>query len=290
MEDDERQRKIEAGKLKLAEFKKKRHKIKTKNAVANPTPSTSTGSINLQNADKKNDSSKDSCIENLAMKTESKVPAIDEMNIIIATESSLQLSEGSDDASHLVNADSELLSLFDQKIKRYQSAMHHKDNIIQKLSDRLASTMSAHAANSAGNEEVRILQEEINLLHQQMKEYAPDQVFPHQCGGRYQSLLYVRNCSGCLIIKQELRTAVLNPLSVTGMYTCPAQLVRLVPQNFVLPKDDFLHCVALIKTSPMALEYYKMTLKVLLKNLLILVKRLEKEFERIYCRKEEIFS
>ncbi|GFY71719.1 PACT_coil_coil domain-containing protein [Trichonephila inaurata madagascariensis] len=172
MEDDERQRKIEAGKIKLAEFKKKRHKIKTKNAVANPTPSTSTGSINLQNADKKNDSSKDSCIENLAMKTESKVPTIDEMNITLATESSLQLSEGSDDASHLVNADSELLSLFDQKIKRYQSAMHHKDNIIQKLSDRLASTMSAHAANSAGNEEVRILQEEINLLHQQMKEAA----------------------------------------------------------------------------------------------------------------------
>ncbi|GFQ82069.1 PACT_coil_coil domain-containing protein [Trichonephila clavata] len=172
MEDDERRRKIEAGKLKLAEFKKKRHKIKTKIAVANPTPPTSTGSINLQNADKKNDSPKDSCIENLAMKTESKVPTIDEMNIILATESSLQLSEGSDDASHLVNADSELLSLFDQKIKQYQSAMHHKDNIIQKLSDRLASTMSAHAANSAGNEEVRILQEEINLLHQQMKEAA----------------------------------------------------------------------------------------------------------------------
>ncbi|GFT96355.1 PACT_coil_coil domain-containing protein [Nephila pilipes] len=171
MEDDERRRKIEAGKLKLAEFKKKRHKIKTKNAVENPTPPTSTGSINLQNADKTNYSAKSSNTENLTMKTESKVPTDNEMNVNLATESSLQLSEGSDDASHLVNADSELLSLFDQKIKRYQSAMHHKDSIIQKLSDRLASTISAHTASSAGNE-VKILQEEINLLHQQMKEAA----------------------------------------------------------------------------------------------------------------------
>ncbi|CAL1280063.1 unnamed protein product [Larinioides sclopetarius] len=105
------------------------------------------------------------------MKAQSRVPASDEMNVDLAMESSLQLSEGSDDAAHLVNADNELLSLFDQKIKRYQSAIQHKDAIIQKLSHRLESTMSAHAAHSE-SEEVKKLQNEINLLQVQIKEAA----------------------------------------------------------------------------------------------------------------------
>ncbi|GBM04463.1 hypothetical protein AVEN_197882-2 [Araneus ventricosus] len=181
--EDERRRKIEAGKQKLAEFKKKRLKSKTKNAVENPNPSTTVGCTSLQNTDEdktpcsvKNSnveglksSIDNSSIEILSVKAESRAPASDKMNVHLAMESSLQLSEGSDDAAHLVNADSELLSLFDQKIKRYQSAIQHKDTIIQKLSDRLASTMSAHAAHSE-SEEVKKLQNEINLLQVQIKE------------------------------------------------------------------------------------------------------------------------
>ncbi|GFX17733.1 hypothetical protein TNCV_475331 [Trichonephila clavipes] len=40
----------------------------------------------------------------------------------------------------------------------------------------------------------------------------------------------------------------------------------------VLPKEDFLYCSALFKTSPMALEYHNMRLTELLKNLLNLEK------------------
>ncbi|XP_055951884.1 pericentrin-like isoform X3 [Argiope bruennichi] len=158
---------------KLAEFKKKRLKSKTKIAVENPNPSPTVGCSSLQNTDedKTSCSVDNSNIESLNMKAESKVPSSDEISTDLAMDSSSQFSEGSDDAAHLVNADSELLSLFDQKIKRYQSAIQHKDAIIQKLSDRLASTMSAHAAHSE-SEEVKKLQNEINLLQVQIKEAA----------------------------------------------------------------------------------------------------------------------
>ncbi|GIY22141.1 PACT_coil_coil domain-containing protein [Caerostris darwini] len=169
--DDERRKKIEAGRQKFAKFKKKRLKNETKNAEENPIPSTTTGNINLQNNDEASLSVESSSIESLTMKAESNASSNNEMNTNLAMENSLQLSEGSDDAVHLVKADSKLVSLYDEKIKQYQSAIHRKDSMIQTLSERLASVMKAHNANS-GNEEVKNLQEEISLLHQQMKEAA----------------------------------------------------------------------------------------------------------------------
>ncbi|GFS86355.1 hypothetical protein TNCV_1681121 [Trichonephila clavipes] len=63
-------------------------------------------------------------------------------------------------------------------------------------------------------------------------------------------------------------------LSAKSVYTRPAELVCLVPRTCILifPKEDFLHCAALFKTSPKALEYNNMTWAVLLRNLLILEK------------------
>ncbi|KAF8771249.1 hypothetical protein HNY73_018691 [Argiope bruennichi] len=93
--DDERRRKIEAGKQKLAEFKKKRLKSKTKIAVENPNPSPTVGCSSLQNTDedKTSCSVDNSNIESLNMKAESKVPSSDEISTDLAMDSSSQFSE-----------------------------------------------------------------------------------------------------------------------------------------------------------------------------------------------------
>ncbi|GFS70698.1 hypothetical protein TNCV_520851 [Trichonephila clavipes] len=67
----------------------------------------------------------------------------------------------------------------------------------------------------------------------------------------------------------------LNTLSTVGVFSRPAQLVRLVPRTCILVfrKDDFLYSAALFKTIPTALEYIKTALTMLLRNLLISQKR-----------------
>ncbi|GIY34181.1 PACT_coil_coil domain-containing protein [Caerostris extrusa] len=168
--DDERRKKIEAGRQKFAKFKKKRLKNETKmlrRILYLPQQlETLTCKIMMKHLFQSSSS-----IESLTMKAESSASSNNEMNTNLAMENFLQLSEGSDDAVHLVKADSKLVSLYDEKIKHYQSAIHRKDSLIQTLSERLASVMKVHNANS-GNEEVKNLQEEISLLHQQMKEAA----------------------------------------------------------------------------------------------------------------------
>ncbi|GFT85270.1 putative RNA-directed DNA polymerase from transposon BS [Trichonephila clavipes] len=72
-----------------------------------------------------------------------------------------------------------------------------------------------------------------------------------------------------------------NSLNASGTYRRPAELVSLVLRTciLVLPKEDFLYCAALYKTSPTALEYNKMTLT---KEFTYFGEEVGKEFERVY--------
>ncbi|XP_035223354.1 interaptin-like isoform X2 [Stegodyphus dumicola] len=172
--DNERQKKIEAGKLKLAEFKKKRLKNeKAKKLSENPVSSTAQENCS-GNLKEKQTIEESTSMNNCTMKEYSSYDsnrdnAVDKSS---AQEGVLQLSDESDDSVPFPE-EAELVSLYDQKIKKYQEAICQRDAIIQQLSRRLESAMNMNQAKeSAGNQEVQNLKEEINMLHLQMKEAA----------------------------------------------------------------------------------------------------------------------
>ncbi|KFM74946.1 hypothetical protein X975_17298, partial [Stegodyphus mimosarum] len=172
--DNERQKKIEAGKLKLAEFKKKRLKNEkakklSENLISSTAQENCGGNLKEKQTTEESTSMNNCTMKEYSSYDTNKDNAVDKSS---AQEGVLQLSDESDDSVPFPE-EAELVSLYDQKIKKYQEAICQRDVIIQQLSCRLESAMNMNQAKeSAGNQEVQNLKEEINMLHLQMKEAA----------------------------------------------------------------------------------------------------------------------